>query len=155
MVSHNPAHWMSFGKEAKHETCCANLRHHSHNFLSKEKMFHARGTLKSWWHGVLAVLWTEEVLTSHTHTHRWISSLDTIDRPHEKESSIPPKRLESNHRAAPFLVSPLPLLPSRLSCLSSILWHTYFRSEKHVGWYTWELLISAFGICGELFKNSD
>lgn len=154
MVSHNPAHWMSFRKEAKHETCCANLRHHSHNFLSNEKMFHARGTLKSWWHGVLAVLWTEEVLTSHTHTqvdflirHYWQATWKRIEHPSKKAGKQPPCSL--------LLVSLLPLLPSRLSCFSSILWHTYFRSEKHVRWYTWELLISAFGICGELFKNSD
>ena len=73
--------------------------------------------------------------------HRWISSLDTIDRPHEKELSNPPKGWKATI-VQPLLLSPLPLLPSRLSCLSSILWHTYFRSEKHVGWYTWELLIS-------------
>lgn len=61
-------------------------------------------------------------------THRWISSLDSIDRPHEKDLCRPPRGWKPT-----LLVPPHPH-PARL--------HTYFRSEKDAGWYTWELLIS-------------
>lgn len=87
-------------------------------------------------------------------THRWICSLDAIDRPHEKESSRPPKRLESNHHTAPFaLPSPLAPLPVVLSLFYSV---AYIFQIRKACWVVYVRIINLrFGICGELFKNSD
>lgn len=87
-------------------------------------------------------------------THRWISSLDTIDRPHEKELSSLPKRLESNHRTAPFgFPSPLAPLLVVLSLFYSV---AYIFQIRKACWAVYVRIINLrFGICDELFKNSD
>lgn len=92
------------------------------NFISKEKMglFQEGGPLKSWWHPVLAVS-GQGFCSQHNANHRWVSSLDAIDMPHEKESTAPPKDLAATTLWG-LLVSP----PHRLVS-SSFLYHAYFR----------------------------
>lgn len=110
-----------------------------------------RGPLKSWRHLVLAV-YGQGFRLLHNANHRWVSSLDAIDRPHETKSAAPPKRLGIRHHLAGRFWSPLPPPPlpivSSLSSPLLLLLLLLLPSTMHIsdqGWMsgsTWELLIS-------------